>query len=348
MFANKIIAWYEEHQRTFPWRNISDPYRIWVSEIILQQTRTVQGHDYYLRFLEAFPNVQTLASASEDEVLRVWQGLGYYSRARNMHAAARQIVATGHFPTTYEGVLALKGVGEYTAAAVCSFAYHLPCAVVDGNVYRVLSRYFGLDTPIDTPQGHRAFAELAATLLPKDGALAAEYNQGLMDFGALQCVPKSPVCADCPLSSSCSALQSGSVDTLPIKQHRVKSRQRYLVFVKVVSAGKVWIERRAKKDIWKGLYQFHLQEYDHSPSLSEVQSDDFFAPYRSKGTWRALRLKVKHVLTHQLLWTDFYELKLDEYAVPPSGYIAVAEADIEDYAFPQLYYKAGILTRSEQ
>ena len=343
MFAEDILLWYEDHKRTFPWRNISDPYRIWVSEIILQQTRTIQGHDYYLRFLQAFPHVEALAAASEDEVLRVWQGLGYYSRARNMHAAAKQIVAAGGFPTTYKEVLALKGVGEYTAAAVCSFAYHLPYAVVDGNVYRVLSRYFGVETPIDTTEGKHLFSALAAELLPEDGATAAEYNQGLMDFGALQCMPTRPDCEACPLNASCAALQTDSVMSLPVKQHRVKTRQRYLAFVKIVCKGRVWIARRVQRDIWRGLYQFHLQEYTHQPTLSEVQSNDFFASLNAVGTWRPLRLKMKHVLTHQQLYADFYQFTLSEQTPPPQGYIAIEEDHLEDFAFPQLFYKASVI-----
>lgn len=343
MFAENIILWYEEHKRTFPWRGISDPYRIWVSEIILQQTRTNQGLDYYLRFIEAFPSVEALSKASEDEVLRVWQGLGYYSRARNMHVAAKQIVAAKGFPSTYKGILALKGVGEYTAAAVSSFAYHLPYAVVDGNVYRVLSRYFGVDEPIDTPQGKRTFSRLAADLLPKDGKMAADYNQGIMDFGALQCVPAHPDCLACPLNASCAALQSDRVAALPLKQRKVSVRKRYLVFVKIVSNGRVWIERRAKRDIWKGLYQFHLQEYTQPPTLSDVQNDAFFTLLNVSGTWRPLKLQMKHVLTHQQLFTDFYQFTLAQDVTPPSGYLAVEEACLEDYAFPQLFSKAGVV-----
>ena len=219
-FAQILLTWYESHQRDLPWRKISDSYRIWVSEIILQQTRVVQGYEYYLRFIEAFPTVNDLAAADEDEVLRLWQGLGYYSRARNMHAAAKQIVSLGGFTTDYEGVRSLKGIGDYTAAAICSFAYGLPCAVLDGNVYRVLSRYFGIDTPIDGSKGKKEFTQLAQELLPVQHS--ADYNQAIMDFGALQCVPKSPDCQLCPLADSCVAYSESSVDTLPVKAHRTK------------------------------------------------------------------------------------------------------------------------------
>ena len=341
MFTETILTWYETHKRDLPWRNISDPYRIWVSEIILQQTRIAQGYDYYLCFIKAFPTVTDLARATEDEVLKLWQGLGYYSRARNMHAAAKQVVELGHFPNTYKEILKLKGVGEYTAAAISSFAYHLPHAVVDGNVYRVLSRYFGIKTPIDTPQGKRTFAELASELLPTNNA--ADYNQALMDFGATQCTPSSPCCEECPLNESCSALQTNEINLLPIKQHKVKVRQRYFVFIKIKVNGNVWIQRRNHNDIWKGLYQFHLQEYDHSPSMSDIQNNAFITSLAAKGVWHALKLGVRHVLTHQVIHADFYEYSLTDCLPTPQGYTAVSEENINRYAFPQLFHKAKIL-----
>ena len=215
-FAALLLAWYNENRRDLPWRGVGDPYKIWVSEIILQQTRVSQGHDYFLRFMERFPRVEDLAAASEDEVLKCWQGLGYYSRARNMHAAARQVVEGGGFPQTYEGIRRLKGVGDYTAAAIASFAFGLRHAVVDGNVYRVLARYFGVDSPIDTGQGKKYFARLAEELLPED-KYVADYNQAVMDFGAMQCVPKGPKCGQCPLCESCLAFRDGKVQDLPVK-----------------------------------------------------------------------------------------------------------------------------------
>ena len=202
-FAEKLITWYEVNQRNLPWRETKDPYKIWISEIILQQTRVAQGYDYYCRFIQRFPDVFSLAEADEDEVMKYWQGLGYYSRARNLHAAARSIAGMGKFPETYEEVRKLKGVGDYTAAAICSFAYDLPCAVVDGNVYRVLSRWMGIDEPIDSTKGKKLFAGLADELLDKKRP--ALYNQAIMDFGAIQCVPSSPSCLFCPLNDSCVA-----------------------------------------------------------------------------------------------------------------------------------------------
>lgn len=341
MFTETVLTWYETHKRDLPWRNISDPYRIWVSEIILQQTRIVQGYDYYMRFIKAFPTITALANATEDEVLKLWQGLGYYSRARNMHAAAKQIVELGHFPNTYKEILKLKGVGEYTAAAISSFAYHLPHAVVDGNVYRVLSRYFGIKTPIDTPQGKRMFAELASELLPANNV--ADYNQALMDFGATQCTPSAPQCEECPLNNSCSALQTNEISVLPVKQHKVKVRQRYFVFIKIKVNGNVWIQRRNRNDIWKGLYQFHLQEYDNSPSMLDIQEDAFIKSLAAKGVWHALKLGIKHVLTHQVIYADFYECTVPFHLPTPQGYISVSEDEMSRYAFPQLFHKAKIL-----
>lgn len=224
-FSRILLDWYAEHKRELPWRETKDPYRIWISEIILQQTRVAQGYEYFQRFVERFPDLVALAEADEDEVMKYWQGLGYYSRARNLHAAARSM--NGVFPRTYEDVRALKGVGDYTAAAICSIAYDMPYAVVDGNVYRVLSRYFGVETPIDSTQGKKLFASLAQEML--DEKHAALYNQAIMDFGAIQCTPQSPSCMFCPLADSCSALATGKVNLLPVKQHKTKTTDRYLL-----------------------------------------------------------------------------------------------------------------------
>ena len=217
-FAEKIVAWYAGNKRELPWRDTEDPYVIWISEIILQQTRVAQGYDYFQRFIRRFPDVRALAEADEDEVMRYWQGLGYYSRARNLHEAAKGM--NGVFPTAYEGVRALKGVGEYTAAAICSFAYGMPYAVVDGNVYRLLSRYFGIDTPIDSAEGKKLFAALAEEMLDK--SRPAIYNQAVMDFGAMQCTPRSPGCLSCPLAEGCSAWREGRVEQLPVRRPGVR------------------------------------------------------------------------------------------------------------------------------
>ena len=231
-FSQTLLDWYATHGRELPWRETTDPYRIWISEIILQQTRVAQGYDYYLRFVERFPTVEVLAAATEDEVLHRWEGLGYYSRARNLHAAAQQIVAQGGFPRDYAGVRALKGVGDYTAAAICSFAYGLPTAVVDGNVYRVLARYFAIDTPIDVAAGKKEFAQLADSLMVSERA--ADYNQAIMDFGAVQCTPRAPRCLICPLVETCAARQTGQVEDYPVKSKKVAVTHRYFTYILLV------------------------------------------------------------------------------------------------------------------
>ena len=230
-FSRKLIDWYRENGRDLPWRRTKDPYLIWISEIILQQTRVAQGYDYYQRFVTRFPDVYALAAADEDEVMRYWQGLGYYSRARNLHAAARSMAEAGGFPVTYAGVRALKGVGEYTAAAICSFAYDMPYAVVDGNVYRVLSRWLGIDTPIDSAEGKKLFVQVADELL--DRGRPDLYNQAIMDFGALQCTPVAPDCLFCPLNDSCVARLKGIAGSLPVKQHKTKVTDRYFNYIYV-------------------------------------------------------------------------------------------------------------------
>lgn len=334
-FTDAILQWYAAHRRELPWRNISDPYRIWVSEIILQQTRVAQGYDYYLRFVNAFPTVETLARASEDEVLRLWQGLGYYSRARNLHAAACQVVALGHFPTDYAGVRALKGVGDYTAAAICSFAYGMPLAVVDGNVYRVLSRYFGVDEPIDTGKGKKQFAALAQSLLPARDV--ADYNQGLMDFGALQCVPASPDCTACPLADSCRANELKRVADWPVKSHRTKVAERYYIYIGVRTPEGIWLHRRGAGDIWQGLYEWPLLEFDHAATWQEVLAHPFVRTHLPEdGIWKQLARQCKHVLTHRVIWADCYWFTYPHPLPPPPGFIVVQPDEMERYAMPLL------------
>lgn len=272
-FANTIISWFRENGRALPWRETRDPYAIWLSEIILQQTRIAQGWEYWERFMAQYPTVEDLAAAHEDEVLKLWQGLGYYSRARNLHTAAKQIVALGHFPDTLEGIKQLKGVGDYTAAAIGSFAFDIPAAVVDGNVYRVLARYFGIDTPINSTQGKKEFAALAQSLLPSSKAsdslssfspasdfqsslsLVAAYNQAMMDFGAIQCTPQSPKCLLCPLAETCEAMRSNRVAELPVKQKTMKVKTRHLSYIYIRCKGETAIHRRGEGDIWQGLWE---------------------------------------------------------------------------------------------
>lgn len=320
-FANTIISWFQENGRALPWRETKDPYAIWLSEIILQQTRIAQGWEYWERFMAQYPKVEDLAAASEDDVLRLWQGLGYYSRARNLHAAAKQIVALGKFPDTLENIKALKGVGDYTAAAIGSFAFDIPAAVVDGNVYRVLSRYFGIDTPINSTQGKKEFAALAQSLIPASDAAA--YNQGMMDFGAIQCTPQSPKCLLCPLAETCVALREGRVEELPVKLKTLKVQTRRLAYIYIRCNGEIAIHRRGEGDIWQGLWE----PYNVSglPALPT-----FDAPLVLKAK------DVKHVLTHRILLTDFYLLETKKRPLLPDDYIWIKESEISEYGIPRL------------
>ena len=361
-FADILIDWYENNKRDLPWRDTQDPYRIWISEIILQQTRVAQGYDYYIRFIQRFPDVLTLAEADEDEVMKYWQGLGYYSRARNLHAAARTIREAGAFPTTYEGVRALKGVGDYTAAAICSFAYGLPHAVVDGNVYRVLSRWMGIDTPIDSTPGKKLFAQLADELMDK--SRPALYNQAIMDFGALQCTPSSPDCLSCPLADSCMALAQGSVEALPVKQHRTKVTDRFFNYIYVRTyGGLTFIRKRTGNDIWKNLYEPVLLETDEDMTGKD---DEFFCKLRDvfefcagenkiregeinfcegefekrEGVFfRLIKQGVRHVLSHRVIHANFYELRLPDEAISFEGYLQVTEEDLHKFAVSNLVYQ---------
>lgn len=336
-FSNTIIEWYRDNKRELPWRESSDPYLIWISEIILQQTRVVQGYDYFLRFIERFPDVKSLADADEDEVMKYWQGLGYYSRARNLHSAARSM--NGVFPTTYEGVLALKGVGEYTAAAICSFAYGMPYAVLDGNVYRVLSRYLGIDTPIDSGQGKKLFAALANELLDK--ARPAVYNQAIMDFGALQCTPQNPNCMFCPLADSCAALLKGTVMQLPVKQHKTKTTNRYFNYMYVRAGDSTFIHKRTGDDIWKNLFEFPLIETDTPVSEEELLALPQFRALFAEGETPVVRCvcrDVKHVLSHRVIYACFYEITLPGTTRSFAGYQKIKGSELDRYAVSRLVH----------
>lgn len=319
-FANVLLDWYHEYGRDLPWRQTRDPYAIWLSEIILQQTQVKQGWDYWERFMRRWPTVESLAAATEDEVLREWQGLGYYSRARNLHFAAKQIVALGHFPNTLNDIKQLKGVGDYTAAAIASFAFDIPAAVVDGNVFRVLARHFGIDTAINTTEGKKVFATLAQELLPTPhhpSSITSTYNQAIMDFGAIQCTPASPNCMFCPLVETCVAFRTNKVNELPVKLKTLKVKERRLVYVYIRCKGHVAIHRRGAGDIWQGLWEPYLVE--EAPAGS-----------------RMLRQNVKHVLTHRVLFADFYLLEVDERPSLPEDYIWIKESELDDYAKPRL------------
>ena len=325
-FTATLLRWYEQHGRSLPWRADCNPYAIWLSEIILQQTRIEQGLPYWERFMQRFPTVEALAAATEDDVLRLWQGLGYYSRARNLHAAARQVVAEGGFPQTYEGLRSLKGVGDYTAAAIGSFAFNLPVASVDGNAYRVLARHFGIDTPINTTQGKRLFAELAQSLLPE--RQAADFNQAMMDFGATWCTPSSPQCASCPFVETCEALHSKRVAELPVKLRKTKIKTRHLSYIYIICKGEIAIRRRPSGDIWQGLWEVPVVEEGRSVLTSSGICPTECAILLKKG--------VRHVLTHRILIADFYLLELPERLPLPDEYVWIPESAFDDYAKPRL------------
>ena len=334
-FALTLLHWFRENGRDLPWRQTRDPYAIWLSEIILQQTQVKQGWAYWERFMRRWPTVEQLAEASEDEVLREWQGLGYYSRARNLHFAAKQIVALGGFPTTIEGIKGLKGVGDYTAAAIGSIAFDLPAAVVDGNVYRVLSRHFGISTPINSTEGKKEFALLAQELLPTSNlkSQSSNYNQAIMDFGAIQCTPASPDCMNCPLMESCVAFRKGRVAELPVKLKTLKVQERRLTYVYIRYQGETAIHRRGEGDIWQGLYEPLLIENGEFSILNScvppVASDQ-------RSSAQLIKKNVKHVLTHRILWTDFYLWEPAERPQLPEDYFWIKEAELDDYAKPRL------------
>ena len=375
-FSQRLLDWYDEFGRELPWRNTRDPYRIWISEIILQQTRVAQGYDYYLRFIERFPTVDILAAASQDEVMRQWEGLGYYSRARNLHTAAQQIVEQGGFPTDYEGVRNLKGVGDYTAAAICSFAYDLPTAVVDGNVYRVLSRVFGIDTPIDSTAGKKEFGALAQELMVSQRA--PDYNQAIMDFGALQCTPRSPQCLLCPMNEDCAALAEGTVESLPLKAKKIAISHRYFVYIWVLEGEAnendgdtkvaldtshlttgcathhsptfvhplhTWIHRRGKGDIWQGLYEPLLLEFPTPPTIAEVLQHPTLQPFLSEqSTLQSVVTDLTHQLTHRKLHADGYILRgdfakaFDTHPELKDDVIRISWTERDNYAFPRLVH----------
>ena len=336
-FSNTIEKWYQEYKRELPWRESADPYVIWISEIILQQTRVVQGYDYFMRFMKRFPDVATLAQADEDEVIKYWQWLGYYSRARNLHAAAKSM--NGVFPKTYPEVRALKGVGDYTAAAICSFAYNMPYAVVDGNVYRVLSRYLGIDTPIDSTEGKKLFATVADELLDKKNP--ALYNQAIMDFGAIQCSPQSPNCMFCPLASGCSALAGGMVAQLPVKQHKTKTTNRYFNYIYVRMGAYTLINKRTGNDIWKNLFEFPLIETPEAVSEEEFPALPEFRAMFAEGETPIVRLvcrDVKHVLSHRVIYANFYMVDLPENSQSFTSYQKIKADELEQYAVSRLVH----------
>jgi A/G-specific adenine glycosylase len=336
--AKPLLDWYQLNGRSLPWRETRDPYIIWISEIILQQTRVAQGIDYFIRFIKRFPDVKTLAEADEAEVLRLWQGLGYYSRARNLHAAARQVCTlfNGIFPSSPADVRSLRGIGDYTAAAICSIAFRLPVAVVDGNVFRVLSRITGIDIPIDSSAGKKFFDSLAQQEL--DPAHPDSYNQAIMDFGALQCVPKNPNCDSCPFTSQCAAHRSGLVSTLPVKQAHTTVSARYFNYLDIDFHGNILLVRRSRKDIWQHLYEFPLIETDAPLSWTELQlSNDFREMFAGCSfSLSATTVMPPHHLSHRTIYATIYRLSVTAISEPLSKFITVPPGEITSYPLPRL------------
>lgn len=337
--SKTIIDWYQLNKRELPWRDTIDAYKIWISEIILQQTRVNQGMNYYLRFVERFPDVKSLANADEEEVLRYWQGLGYYSRARNLHKAAHQIMDRydGIFPSQFSEIITLSGIGVYTASAICSFANNQPYAVVDGNVYRVLARYFGIETPIDSTSGVKQFAGLANAIL--DGENAGLHNQALMEFGALQCVPVSPDCHNCPLMHSCKAFEYKLVATLPIKEKKVKVKERFFNYLFINQNENTFLQKRINNDIWKNLYEFPLIETEKPMSIDElIAHNNFIALFEGIEDLNisSISAPVKHVLTHRIIYATFVTIEIKRTNKQLENLTQTSLSELQNFAVSRL------------
>lgn len=339
-FAEQLRQWYRANRRDLPWRATKDPYRIWLSEIIMQQTQVAQGLAYYLRFVDHYPDVTLLAKAPADEVMKHWQGLGYYSRARNLHQTAKFIASEhrGKFPATYAAIRSLKGVGDYTAAAIGSIAFGLPHAVVDGNVYRVLSRVFGIDTPIDSTAGKKQFQELAQSLLPENNP--GDHNQAVMEFGAMHCRPVNPDCGSCIFREKCAAYAAAKVADLPVKAKKTKVRNRYFNYIVCSYRDEMYLSKREHKDIWQGLYEFHLVETKKKMSAAALLKQNELAKVVPLQTAvvKKVSKEYKHVLSHQNLYARFYALELKK-PLRSKQLVNVKLADIHRYAFPRLIEK---------
>lgn len=333
-FYNALINWYLKNNRELPWRKTRDPYKIWLSEIMLQQTRVAQGLPYFLKFTEAFPTVFDLAEAEESYVLKLWQGLGYYSRARNLHYTAKYVVEhyNGIFPNNYKELLKLKGVGDYTASAIASICFNEQAAVVDGNVHRVLARYFGINTPINSTEGIKEFKALAQTLIQEDAP--GTYNQAIMDFGAIQCKPQSPDCSVCPIATSCVALEKNVVGELPVKIKKTKVKKRYFNYMVVQTDSEETVfTKREGKGIWEGLYEFPLIETKQDSIIEElISTKEFISLFPEDASISLFNSKsVIHKLSHQHLYTRFWIIKTKKVNTE-----LISWAEIEKFPTPVL------------
>jgi A/G-specific adenine glycosylase len=336
LFTQKLLAWYDPTARPMPWKNERDPYKIWLSEIILQQTRVEQGLPYFLKFTAAFPTIKNLANADEETVFKLWEGLGYYTRARNLHKTAKFISdhLNGSFPTSYEEILRLPGVGPYTAAAIASFAYGLPNAVLDGNVYRVLARVFGIETPIDSTTGKAFFTKKSDELLDKKQA--GKYNQAIMDFGATVCAPAKPSCSTCPMRDFCRAFREKKVGDLPVKSKVLKKRDRFFHYFIFQKNDEIWVRRRVEKDIWQGLFEFPMMEKTvletDADALLKMASTLFF----EKITLKSISKPYKQTLTHQKISAIFCEILVENAVRFQSEHILIKQIDLKNIPLPRI------------
>ncbi len=340
-FSQEIISWYNEHKRELPWRNTHDPYIIWLSEIIMQQTRIEQGLPYFTRFIEEFPTVSHFAAASEDKVLNLWQGLGYYSRGRNMHFTANVVMEEheGYFPTSYAKLIKLKGIGEYTAAAISSFSANEVKAVVDGNVFRLLSRYFGIDEVINSSKGKRLFFDLANDLI--DPSHPGLYNQAIMEFGSLQCRYKKPDCFICPLRSACVAYRDNRIDELPVKLKKQPNRNRYFNYIVARRDEKILLNKRGPNDIWQNLHEFPLFETSAEfPPYQIVNDQQFKEFFGERAIIRSVHQPRKHMLSHQNIYAIFIEIEnFEDQFIEKSEWFYASQADFENLALPKLIFE---------
>lgn len=337
-FREALIEWYASHRRDLPWRATQDPYKIWLSEIILQQTRVAQGLKYYESFVEQYPTVKDLAAADEDEVLSLWKGLGYYSRARNLHYTAQVIVKDygGVFPPIYDEIIRLKGIGSYTAAAICSFAFQQPYPVIDGNVVRVISRLYGITDPVDSRDTRSKILQIVESLYDRDRP--DEYNQAIMEFGALQCKPKSPDCGSCPFGSTCIAYLEGVVDVIPTKEKKIKRYKRYFHYLIIQDADRVWLRKRLGKDIWQGLYEFHLHESNDDTQLSHqvIESELSVLGIEQFTLDEVSEIRIQK-LTHRDIHARFYHVSVpDLEGLTNDNYFLEDQKKTSNFALPKI------------
>ena len=340
IIQDTLLKWFEANRRDLPWRHDPIPYEVWLSEVILQQTRVSQGMDYYLRFIERWPTVVDLAKASEEEVLKMWQGLGYYSRARNLHHCAQQVTSVyeGQFPADYEQLKQLKGIGDYTAAAIASIAFNLPHAVVDGNVYRVLARLYDIDTPININEGQKLFAQLAEDLLNRKQP--GLHNQAMMEFGALHCTPKNPSCLLCPLQAQCLAFAHQTVMQRPVKLQKVKVTTRYFNYLVIKTNDGIYLRKRSDNDIWKNLYDFPCIESEQPMSVEEVIATEQFKQILENKPFTIIKTSPTfiHKLTHRTILAQFIEIKLEKklLRIETKDLFLTPETDLGDFPIPRL------------